>query len=105
MTTAVRLSAIVTEDHELTVKVPGEIPPGRVELLIQHSVDPIPSASINPARDAARAKLAAAGLLSSAHHLPSGTRIPSEAEVRSAGALPSGARPSEELIHEDRDEA
>ncbi|HVU12515.1 MAG TPA: hypothetical protein VHD90_14630 [Phototrophicaceae bacterium] len=97
----VRLSALVTEDHELSGKVPENIPPGRVELVIE-----LPETVTAPtsAREAARAKLAAAGLLSTAHHLPPGTRIPTDAEVDAAGILPPGARPSEELVDEDRNE-
>ena len=100
---AVRLSAMVNEDRELIVKLPDSIPAGPVELLIQ-----LPETGntivTNPARETARAKLAAAGLLSYAHHLPPGTRVPTDAEVRAAGILPPGARPSEELIDEDRNE-
>jgi hypothetical protein len=100
---AVRLSAIVNEDRELIVKVPENIPPGPVDVVIQVSESDSTRVS-NPAREAARAKMAAAGLLSSAHRLPHGTRIPSDAEVRAAGVLPPGARPSEALINEDRNE-
>ena len=92
----VRVSGRVTEDHELTARVPDTIPPGPVELLIQFPDTAAPNA--------ARAKLAAAGLLSAAHPLPPGTRVPSDAEVRAAGILPKEARPSEELIDEDRAE-
>jgi hypothetical protein len=100
---AVRLSAVINEDRELIVKLPDNIPSGPVELLIQlpETGDAI---TINPAREAARAKLVAAGLLSTAHRLPSGTRIPTDAEVRAAGILPPGAKSSEELIDEDRNE-
>ena len=100
---AIRLTAVITEDHELTVKVPDDIPPGEVELLIQLS----PQASTltaNPAREAARAKLAAAGILSTAIRLPPGAILPTEAELEAAGRLPAGARLSEELISEYRDE-
>jgi hypothetical protein len=100
----IRLSAVVDEDHQLTVKVPEDIPTGPVELLIQVPESGT-SAVINPAREAAKAKLAAAGLLSTAHNPRPGIRIPTEEEVLAAGILPLGARPSEDLIDEDRDEA
>ncbi len=100
---AVRLSAVVTEDRELIVQVPNEIPAGPVELLIQTS-QPLSPFIDNPARETARAKLAAAGLLSNIHRLPLGTRIPTDDEVREAGILPPGARPSEDLIKDDRNE-
>lgn len=104
MMDAIRLTGVITEDHELTVKVPDEIPPGRVEVIIQSSEAKL-SPTANSPRETARMKLAAAGLLSSAHHLPPGTPIPTDAEVEAAGRLPPGARPSELLISEDRDEA
>jgi len=101
---AIRLSAVVDDDHQLTVKVPEDIPVGPVELLIQVP-EPGKSLPINPAREAAKAKLAAAGLLSTAHNPPSGMRIPTREEILAAGVLLPGARPLEDLINEDRDEA
>jgi hypothetical protein len=101
---AIRLSAVVDDDHQLTVKVPEDIPVGPVELLIQVP-EPGKSLLINPAREAAKAKLTAAGLLSTAHNPPPGMRIPTREEVLAAGVLLPGARSLEELINEDRDEA
>ncbi|MBI1277700.1 MAG: hypothetical protein GC179_06195 [Anaerolineaceae bacterium] len=98
----IQLSAIVDKNGQLTVKVPDSIPPGPINIIIQ---SPESSVSANHAREAARAKLAAAGLLSSPYRLPPNTRIPTDAEVEAAGTLPSGARPSEDLINEDRNEA
>ncbi len=100
----IQLSAIVDKNGQLTIKVPDNIPPGPINVIIQ-SPEPYVPVSISSAREVARTKLAAAGLLSSAHRLPPNTRIPTDAEVRAAGILPSGARPSEELINEDRNEA
>lgn len=101
---AIRLSAVVDDDHQLTVKVPEDIPVGPVELLIQVP-EPGKSPPINAAREAAKAKLAAAGLLSTAHNPPPGMRIPTREEVLAAGIQPPGVRPSEELVNEDRNEA
>jgi len=97
----IQLSAIVDKNGQLTVKVPDNIPPGPINIIIQapESSDAFPK---NPARDVARTKLAAAGLLSSAHRLPPNARIPTDADA--AGILPSEARPSEDLINEDRNE-
>ena len=103
MMDAVRLSGVVNEDHKLIVTVPDTVPVGPVELLIQ--LPDSGKTTSNPERETARAKLAAAGLLSAAHRLPLGTPLPTDAEVEAAGILPQAARPSEELIHEDRDEA
>lgn len=101
--TDIWLSGVITEDHKLIVNVPVDVPPGRVDVRIQSTpVDEVLPA--NPARESARARLAAAGVLSTAIRLPLGTILPTEEEVRAAGILPPGARPSEDLINEDREE-
>lgn len=99
----IHLSAIVDKNGQLTVKVPDNIPPGPINIIIQ-SPETSEGVLNNPARETARAKLAAAGLLSSAHRLAPNTRIPTDSEVDAAGKLPSNARPSEDLINEDRNE-
>jgi hypothetical protein len=100
----IQLSAIVDKNGQLTAKVPDNVPPGPINIIIQ-SPESSSTEKLSSARDAARAKLAAAGLLSTAHRLPPNTRIPSDAEVEAAGKLPADARPSEDLINEDRNEA
>ena len=100
---AIKLSTVIGKDRKLVVDLPENAPTGAVELIIQQAEATL-SPATNPAREAARTKLQQAGLLSSAHHLPTGTRIPTDAEVLAAGQLPPDARPSEELIDEDRDE-
>lgn len=99
----IHLSAIVDKNGQLTAKVPDNIPPGPISIIIQ-SPETSEVVQSNPAREAARAKLATAGLLGSAHRLPPNTRIPTDAEVSVAGTLPPNARPSEDLINEDRNE-
>ena len=100
---AIKLSAVVGKDRKLVLDLPEETPTGMVEVIIQSPL-PTPRTVSNPAREAARAKLAAARLLSTTHHLPDGTLIPTDTEVLAAGQLPPGSRPSEALISEDRDE-
>jgi hypothetical protein len=99
---AIRLSAVVGADGKLTVQVPESIPAGPVEVLIETKDTMV--AGEHSAREAARAKLAAAGVLSTAHKLPAGARVPTPAELLAAGTLPSGAPSSEALIRLDRDE-
>jgi hypothetical protein len=104
---AIRLPAVITEDRKLIIELPDDVPAGAVEVVI-HTQDASQAEEgeiINPAREAARAKLAAAGLLSTAHRLPEGVIQPTEEEMYGAGVLPVGAPPSEELIDEDRHEA
>jgi len=98
----IQLSAIVDKNGQLTAKVPDNIPAGPINIIIQ---SPETAVLMNPAREVARAKLAAAGLLGSAHRLPPNTHIPTDAEVNAAGRLPPNACPSEDLINEDRNEA
>src|SRR5687768_6026589 len=97
---AIRLPALITNDKQLIVKLPADIEPGEVEIVI-HPQPQTPSTITNPAREAARAKLAAAGKLSNAQqnvdHLP---LPPDEPPF----VLPPGARGSEELVNEDREE-
>jgi hypothetical protein len=92
------LSAVVGEDRRLIVELPKDTPLGQVNLII------LPATSPDPDRDAARAKLAAAGLLGQAHLPPAGMYEPAAEELLAAGTLPPGARPTHELIAEDRDE-
>lgn len=100
---AVRISVIVGADRRIVIQVPDEIPNGPVDLVIQAAGEASTTGD-HPARAAARSQLAAAGLLSSAHYPPPGLRVPTDEEVRATGELPPGARPSEDLINEDRDE-
>jgi hypothetical protein len=102
---AIRLPAVITEDRKLIVQLPDDVPAGAVEIEIRPQVAPQTDTGeiVNPAREAARAKLAAAGALSTAHRLPEGVIPPTEEEMYAAGVLPASARPSEELIAEDRD--
>lgn len=100
----VHISAVVGKDRRLVLDLPEDAPTGLVEVIIQQ-VSAESETLVNPQREAARRKLAAAGLLSSAHHLPDGTAIPSDAEVMAAGQLPPDARPSEQLVSADWEEA
>ena len=80
------------------IDLPKDIPEGPVQLVI-HSLDK----SGEPiTRDSVRAKLSAAGILSTAHHAPAGVRPLSPADRLKLGALPEDARPTSELIDEDR---
>jgi hypothetical protein len=92
---AIRVNAVITDDGQLIVKLPKGIPPGAVEIVIQ-APDVV---TASPAREAARAKLAAAGKLSVSPSVQSYSPVEKPPFV-----LPPGARSSEELVSEDRDE-
>jgi hypothetical protein len=103
----ITITAVVDENHRLTVKLPAEIPVGPVEVTIRPlAVEAPPVETQTPSqpltREVARAKLLAAGLLSTGYHAPEGTVPLTPEEILELGRLPPGARPSEELIDEDR---
>ncbi|MDX1995451.1 MAG: hypothetical protein SF029_23915 [bacterium] len=100
---AVRISGQITEDKKLIVDIPDDLPAGPVELVIRPLEQPTAGVE-NPAREAARARLAAAGALSTAHHLKEPFVVPTEEELLEAGTLPSDARPSEDIIRELRED-
>lgn len=95
--TDVTLSATVGEDRRLVIDLPDEIPPGEVEVVVRPKRDTM-------TREEARRLLAEAGLLSTWHKAPPGTKPLTPEERMEIGKMPPGARPSEELIDEDRGE-
>jgi hypothetical protein len=99
---AILLSAVVGEDRHLIIDLPPDAPIGHVEVEIRPAQIVSPKPVINPAREAARAKLLAAGALVTSFEVPEGTiRLTVEERMR-IGTLPAGARSSDELIDEDR---
>lgn len=103
MTQPVRLHGIVTEDGRLTVDLPSEIPAGPVEVVIR-PVERLPAeprpCPLTP--QAARAKLAAAGVLSTTPYAPNGA-VPLTIEEREAlGQVFAHPRTFSMLIDEDR---
>jgi len=98
---SVTISGVVGPDHKLVIDVPREIPPGPVSVVIQ-PVAPIQPSTGTLTREEARARLLAAGMLVTEFKIPPDAEILSDEEILEIGTLPPGARPSEELIDEDR---
>ena len=98
---AVTLSVVVGEDRQLVIKLPEEIPVGPVELVIRPAPS-IDQVALRAARDAARQKLLAAGVLATDLGIPDDLESLSDAALENLIRLPQGARASEELIDEDR---
>jgi len=97
---AITLDAVVGEDRRLVVELPANVPVGPVKLVIQ----PVEQAAGEPplTLETARARLAAAGRLSTSHHPPAGT-VPLSAEERERlSKLFAGPRSVLDLINEDR---
>lgn len=111
---SITIPVIVDENRRVVLKLPDSIPVGLADLEITvHPKGDISNGAgsgsgktgqagpVNPAREAARIKLAAAGYLSTIHAPPDAVAL-SDEEIARIGRLPPGARPSEELISEDR---
>jgi hypothetical protein len=99
---SITLPAYIDENHHLIIDLPPDIPSGAIEVVIRPL--PAPEQSIPLTRETARAKLLAAGALATYHRAPEGT-VPLTPEQRmEIGKLPDWARPSEELVDEDRGE-
>lgn len=98
---AIRLNTIIGDDRKLIIQLPDEIPPGDIELIVR-AVEPLSTTIINPAREAAKAKLLAGGALVTEFSVPAGAiRLSIEERMR-LGTLPPDARSSLDLINEDR---
>jgi hypothetical protein len=97
---AIHLKAVVGDDRKLVIQLPPEILPGSVDLVI-HTAEISGSDS---ARNGARAKLFAAGALVTHFATPENARRLSIEERLHLGTMPADARPSLDLINEDRGE-
>lgn len=98
---AIRLSVEIGEDRRLIIDLPADTPIGQAELIIQPH-EKLDDPASNPAREAARAKLMAAGALSTTHRAPEGAQSLSAEERERVWQLFSQGRSSDEIINEDR---
>ena len=98
----------VGEDHRITIDLPLEVPVGPLDIVIQspdHSRDVQSGSSVNnPAREAARAKMLAAGRLATDFDIPANLQPASGEELERIGRLMGQGRSTTELIDEDRGE-
>jgi hypothetical protein len=92
------LSAEIGEDRRLVIDLPPDAPLGPVQVTIQVQE---PYTSTNPAREAARAKLLAAGFLVTGIQAPAGIAPLSVEERLRLGTLPSGVS-LDDIIDQDR---
>jgi hypothetical protein len=106
---AIAISVMVGEDRRLVIDLPAHMPVGPAELVIRpREIETTKSAEtksdviVNPAHEAARAKLLAAGILSTAHRAPDGAAPLSDEEMQRLGQRPPGSKSLDELINEDR---
>src|SRR5437899_1013052 len=98
---AITLSVDVGEDRRLIIELPANVPVGPADVIIKpRGKEPVEPE--NPAREAARAKLLAAGRLVVDFGIPDDIEPETDEELDELGRLAPGARPSEELVDEDR---
>jgi hypothetical protein len=103
MTAPIRIQTTIGEDRRLVIDLPPDTPTGPAELVIHPALSAQPEKKLLT-REEARAKLLAAGKLATWIHAPEGTVPLTPEERMRIGKLPPDARPSEELIDEDRGE-
>ncbi len=103
------IETVIDDDHRLTIDLPPGTPTGQV--VVQLIVRPISTANEAAALaewraeyERLRAKLAAAGALSTIWKAPEGAVELTEEERIRIGTMPPGAMSSEQLIREDRGE-
>jgi hypothetical protein len=103
--TQIRLSAVVGEDRRLVIDLPANSPLGPVELTIRPLAPAEDAASQQERneRESLRAKMRDAGFLSTVSFAHDAVQGLGDDERARAGTMPMGARPSEELVAEDRD--
>jgi hypothetical protein len=107
MVAAIKLHVTVGEDRKLVIELPPDAPTGDLEVTIQAAQPESTSTRTpypNPAREAARAKLLAAGALSTVWKSPAGTKRLTPEEILALVKLPPGAKSNLDLINEDRGE-
>jgi len=93
------LNATVGEDRKLILELPPNTPTGNVQIVVRQSL-PHPQSTLT--RDEARQRLLDAGFLVTSIEAPEGIQPSAPDELLEIGKLPPSARPSEELIDEDR---
>src|SRR4051812_46956890 len=100
---AIKIPVVIGEDRRLVIELPADVPVGPAELVIR-SLEPERrvDAPMNPAREAARAKLLAAGALATDLGIPEDIKPLSDQELERLGRLLSRGRSTLDMINEDR---
>lgn len=105
------LSTVIGDDHKLVLDLPPDTPTGPVEIRLVVSpaeAEPVVDeaeaiAKWRQERERIRAKLAAAGFLSTVNYdIPEDAEELSDEELYELGKLPPGSRSSEEILDEIR---
>lgn len=107
--TSITIETVINEDRKLTINLPPDVPIGQVEVEVvvrpvSHVDEDTALAAWRAEYERLRAKLAAAGALSTIWKAPEGTVELTEEELWELGQMPPGAPSSEQLVREDRGE-
>lgn len=101
----ITISVVLGEDRRLIIDLPPDAPIGEVEVnLVVSSTSAELQTIVNPAREAARAKLLAAGKLSTIWRAPEGAVALTEEELIRIGTLSPGSPTIADFIKEERGE-
>jgi hypothetical protein len=105
------MTTVIGDDHKLVLDLPPDTPTGRVQIRLVVSpteAEPVVDEAIakwGQERERIRAKLAAAGALSTVNYdIPEDLERPSEEAIWQAGTLPPGSPSSEKILRELRDD-
>ena len=98
---AVMIPVVMEADRRLVLDLPPSTPIGPANVVILPRTNGAGERA-TPARGSARARLLAAGFLATDIRAPEGTAPVSDEDLAHLGQLSMGARPSEDLIDEDR---
>ena len=105
----ITIETVIHEDRKLTINLPPDVPIGQVEVEvvvrpISHIDEDSGLAAWRAEYERLRAKLAAAGALSTLWKAPDSVVELTEEELWELGQMPPGAPSSEQLVREDRGE-
>ena len=96
---AIVLTLDVGEDHRLIIDLPADTPPGKVNVVI--TAYQANATHTNPAREAARAKLLAAGALST-YFVPDDKTPISDEEIEALWRKFDGGTSIDQIIDQER---
>lgn len=102
---AIVLTVIVDEKRRIMIDLPDDTPTGPVELVIRPLAPPTPQAGADLTREAMRAKLAAAGLVTPGmRYAPADAVALSAEEEEQLGRLLAVGKSAADIIDEEREE-
>jgi hypothetical protein len=101
---ALHFSVTIGEDRRLVIDLPPEVPVVPAEVTLQAELSPLPTRTTHITREAIMAALRESGLLAEPDEMgiEDDPDIYTDEELATVVTLMPGARPSHELVDEDR---